>query len=117
MAVNVPAGRWVLNVLVAVVVLPSVPFAVTVTVYLVPACSGHTVCQPVWPCRVPAAVTCPAVTLTFWILPCVTATETPRLVFTFLLPFAGLMDTTAPSWVTVLVPPVDPCWPVDVPDD
>src|SRR5215472_9250501 len=27
------------------------------------------------------------------------------------------MDTTAPSWVTVFVPPVDPCWPVDVPDD
>ena len=58
LAVKVPAGRSVLNVLVAVVVLPSVPVAVTVTVYLVAACSGHTVCQAVWPCRVPAAVVC-----------------------------------------------------------
>src|SRR5215831_17897618 len=93
LAVNVPAGRAVLNVLVAVVVLPSVP------------------------CRVPAAVACPAVTLTFSILPCATVTETPRLVFTFLLPFAGLIDTWAAEVDTVVVPPFDPCWPVAVPDD
>src|SRR5499427_674761 len=116
LAVNVPAGLWVLNVLVAVVVLPSVPLAVTVTVYLVPVCSGHTVCQLVWPCRVPAAVACPAVTLTFSILPCATVTETPRLVFTFLLPFPGLIDTWAAEVDTVVVPPFDPCWPVAVPD-
>src|SRR5689334_19537356 len=116
LAVNVPAGRWVLNVLVVVAVLPSVPVAVTVTVYLVAACSGHTVCHAVWPCRVPAAVMCPAVTLTFSILPCATATETPRPVFTFLLPFAGLIDTWAAEVDTVFVP-VDPCWPVAVPDD
>src|SRR5215470_13274563 len=117
LAVNVPAGRWVLNVLVVVVVLPSVPFAVTVTVYLVPVCSGHTVCHAVWPCRVPTAVACPAVTLTFSILPCVTVTETPRPLFTFLLPFAGLIDTWAAEVDTVVVPPFDPCWPVAVPDD
>src|SRR5689334_20627088 len=117
LAVNVPAGRWVRNVLVLVVVLPSVPFAVTVTVYLVAACSGHTVCQAVWPCRVPTAVACPAVTLTFMILPCVTATATPRPVFTFLLPSAGVIDTWAAGVDTVVVPPFDPCWPVAVPDD
>src|SRR5690242_12894545 len=117
LAVNVPAGRWVLNVLVVVAVLPSVPFAVAVTVYLVAACSGHTVCQAVWPCRVPAAVACPAVTLTFSILPCATVTETPRLVFTFLLPFAGLIDTWAAEVDTVVVPPFAPCCPVAVPDD
>src|SRR6516225_9232016 len=117
LAVNVPAGCPVLHVLVAVVGFPSLPVAVTVTVYWVPACSGHTVCQAVWPCRVPAAVVCPAVTVTFWILPCVTVTETPRPVFTWALPFAGVIATTAPSWVTVLVPPVDPCRPVAVPDD
>src|SRR6266566_7289483 len=117
LAVNVPAGCLVLNVLVVGVVLPAVPTAVTVTVYLAPACSGHTVCQAVWPCSVPAAVTWPAVTLTFWILPCVTVTETPRPVFTPVLPFAGLMDTAAPLLTTVFVPPADPRWPVAVPGD
>src|ERR1700719_455394 len=117
LAVNVPAGCSVLNVLVAVVVLPSVPTAVTVTVYRVAACSGHTVCHAVWPWSVPAAVTCPAATLTFCILPCVTVTETPRSVFTAALPVFGLMETTAPDLAKVFVAPVDPCWPVDVFDD
>src|SRR6516165_5219557 len=116
LAVNVPAGCSVLNVLVVVVVLPSVPTAVTVTVYRAPVCSGQTVCQDVWPWSVPAAVTWPAATLTFWILPRVTVTVTPRLVFTFVLPLAGLIVTRAPVLATVFVPPVDPCWPA-VPDD
>src|SRR5580704_2603330 len=111
LAVNVPAGRRVLNVLVVVVVLPSVPTAVTVTVYWVAACSGHTVCQAVWPWRVPAAEAWPAVTLTVRILPCATVTDTPRPVFTCVLPVAGLMETTAPDLARVFVPPpLDPCW-------
>src|SRR5215813_14726457 len=110
LAVNVPAGRAVLNVLVVVVVLLSVPRAVTVTVYRVDACSGHTVCQAVWPCRVPSAWACPAVTVTLSILPRVTVTETPRAVFTFLLPSAGVTETTGPLLATVFVPPFDdPC--------
>src|SRR5215470_16578557 len=117
LAVNVPAGRAVLNVLVVVVVLLSVPRAVTVTVYRVDACSGHTVCQAVWPCRVPLAWTWPAVTLTFSILPRVTVTETPLLVFTFVLPFAGVIDTTGPVLTTVFVPPFDPCWLVLVDEE
>src|SRR6266516_3836255 len=96
----------------------SMPVAVTVTVYLAPACSGHTVCQAVWPWSVPAAVTWPAFTLTFWILPCVTVTETPRPVFTPALPFAGVMDTAAPLLDTVFgPPPADPCWPFAAPGD
>src|SRR6516225_5340400 len=110
LAVNVPAGRSVLNVLVVVVVLPSVPLAVTVTLYWVDACNGHTVCQAVWPCNVPAVWRWPAVTLTFSILPRVTVTETSRLVRTFVLPFAGVIDTTGPVLATVFVPPFDPWW-------
>src|SRR5690348_8707925 len=118
LAVNVPAGRAVLNVLVVVVVLLSVPRAVTVTLYRVDACSGHTVCQDVWPCRVPPAWRWPAVTLTFSILPRVTVTETPWLVFTFVLPFAGVIDTTGPVLATVFVPPFDdPCWLVLVDEE
>src|SRR6516162_8222215 len=118
LAVNVPAGRSVLNVLVVVVVLPSVPLAVTVTLYWVDACNGHTVCQAVWPCSVPAVWRWPAVTLTFSILPRVTVTEISRLVFTFVLPFAGVIDTTGPVLATVFVPPVDdPCWLVLVDEE
>src|SRR5262249_41183455 len=109
LAVDVPAAGWVLNVLVALLGVPAVPRAVTVTVYLVAGCSGHTVCQAVWPWRVPPAWARPAVTLTFMILPCATVTETPRVVFTFLLPSAGVMDTWAPLLATVFMPFDDPC--------
>jgi hypothetical protein len=43
-------------------------------------------------------------------------TDTPRLVFTFVLPFAGLIATRAPLLATVLVPPDEPAGPVAVPD-
>src|ERR1051326_5720110 len=117
LAVKVPAGRSVRNVLVVVVVLPSVPVAVTVTVYLAEVCSGHTVCQEVCPWSVPAAVMCPAVTLTVRILPCLTVTVRPRPVFTFLLPFAGLIATVAPLLATVVVPPPVPWLLAGPPDD
>src|SRR5579859_384487 len=117
LAVNDPAGRSVLNVLVVLVVLPFVPVAVTVTLYRVAACNGHTVCHPVWPCSVPAAVAWPSDTVTSRILPCATVTDTPRLVFTFLAPFAGFITTWAASLARVFAPPPDPWTAVFAPDD
>jgi len=51
-------------------------------------------------------------------LPRVTVTETLWLVFTFVLPFAGVIDTTGPVLATVFVPPFDdPCWLVLVDEE
>ncbi len=68
--------------------------------------SGHSVCQAVfvWSVKAPGAPLWPSDTVTFWILPCATVTEMPLPVLTSLLPFAGVMDTAAPSLATVCGP-------------